>query len=497
MEAWKEQEIGFEVKGRVQWTIEEGEKVEGRTYDQEGNALTEGTVLARLDTTRYELAISSAEAKLAAIRAQADAAQIEIEQVLRERLKAAEAEQTRAQMDFKRAVALLRQKAGSAQDADKAKADFETQQARVDGVKARTIAKRAELKSLEADAREAEQAVKEAKVDLADCSLFSPFNGQVSKVYVIPGAYVSPGRPAITVVVMDPIKVDVAVSATVEGTIAIGDAVRVFPPGRDEPVLGWVWNKETTADSATRTFKVTIMVRNHKVTIGRSPTDEEKKLPRIKDMVTTQRLDVADPKSPLLVNTKALYKDGEGYYYVWKVENLRFNQVNEETTPVLTIKRVRVKLGKHRLALLGHFFQEVVGTDTIRMRKDLLAVGVPDGVKDGGKVFLTREQWLLRPGDVVGVLLSGKGPGEGFYVPMRAIIAHGQGKGEVCVVQDDKVRKVPVKLGESIGDLFRIEAVDADGEALLKDGAQIISKDIHFLVSGEAVRVSKTERLAQ
>jgi hypothetical protein len=89
----------------VQWTIEESEKVEGRTYDQEGNALTEGTILARLDTTRYELAISSAEAKLAAIHAQADAAQIEIEQVLRERLKAGEAELARAKMDLKRAIA--------------------------------------------------------------------------------------------------------------------------------------------------------------------------------------------------------------------------------------------------------------------------------------------------------------------------------------------------------------------------------------------------------
>jgi len=226
--------------------------------------------------------------------------------------------------------------------------------------------------------------------------------------------------------------------------------------------------------------------------IGQTPTDEEKKLPRIKDMVTTQRLDVADPKSPLLVNIKALYKDGKGHY-VWKVENLRFNQVNEETTPVLTIKRVRVKLGKHRLALLGHFFQEVVSTDAIRMRKDLLAVGVPDGVKDGGKVFLTREQWLLRPGDVAGVLLGGRGPGKGFYIPMRAIISRGQEKGEVCVVQNGKVKKVAVKMGPGLGDLFRIEAADAEGKALLKEGAQIISKDIHFLVGGEAVRVSKTE----
>ncbi|MEW6360204.1 MAG: hypothetical protein AB1696_27970 [Planctomycetota bacterium] len=126
VEAWKEEDIGFEVDGRVQWAIEEGLIVEGRTFDEGGKMITEGTVLGRLDPTRYELRVESAQAKLAAILAQADATKIEIEQVYRERLKAAEAELARAKMDFERAMTLLHQKAGSAQDADRAKAEFET-----------------------------------------------------------------------------------------------------------------------------------------------------------------------------------------------------------------------------------------------------------------------------------------------------------------------------------------------------------------------------------
>ncbi len=50
VESWKREDIGFEVAGRVLRIVEPGIDIEGRTFDEDGNLLSEGTVLAELDT---------------------------------------------------------------------------------------------------------------------------------------------------------------------------------------------------------------------------------------------------------------------------------------------------------------------------------------------------------------------------------------------------------------------------------------------------------------
>ena len=57
--SWKTDPLGFEVDGRVEFVIEPETNMAGQVYDKGGNLLTEGTLLARLDPTRYELFIFS------------------------------------------------------------------------------------------------------------------------------------------------------------------------------------------------------------------------------------------------------------------------------------------------------------------------------------------------------------------------------------------------------------------------------------------------------
>ena len=64
-EAWKSEDIGFEVPGRVSWVIEPNEDIEGRTPDTSASSEHEqGTVIAKLDDERYRLAVDSAEANV-------------------------------------------------------------------------------------------------------------------------------------------------------------------------------------------------------------------------------------------------------------------------------------------------------------------------------------------------------------------------------------------------------------------------------------------------
>ena len=79
----------FEVGGRVEFVVEPETDIAGQMYDKDGNVLSDGTLLARLDPTRFELAVESAGAQVTVAERQLEAAQIEYEQVIPESIAAA------------------------------------------------------------------------------------------------------------------------------------------------------------------------------------------------------------------------------------------------------------------------------------------------------------------------------------------------------------------------------------------------------------------------
>jgi hypothetical protein len=261
--------------------------------------------------------------------------------------------------------------------------------------------------------------------------------------------------------------------------------------------------KDTVADPRTRTFKVTIMVRNRKVAAGLPADDELLKLPRIRDL-TVPELERTDRPGPLFVDADALYQDEQGHY-VLKVESeqvlLRGGTASAEVarsiSPVLTLRRVRVRLGQRRVRLLGYLFYELAdagGLVRSADRADLVAiVDKPDRFKDGGRALFLRERWQFRPGDLVQVRLTGAGPGRGFYVPVEAVLPEGD-RHYVFVAassggQQYVARKVPIEIKGQHGELCRIE-----GEGI-KEGTLVILDGAHYLVPDEPVRVLEKESL--
>jgi len=498
VESWKQQDIGFEVSGRVEWVIEPGQDIEGRTSDENRKVITEGAALARLDQTRYELRVTGNEAQVRSTEAQATAIDVEIQGVLPQQLKAAEAERERAEKEFARIDDLTKRDAASPSDHDQADAALKTARAKVEQIKATMSAKRAELDSMRAQVAQAEESVRQARIDLEDCTLVAPFPGRVAQVHVIPGAYVQPGERVVTLILMDPIRVDVAVSPATDRTVHYGDLVQIYPPGadpsRDEPVIGWVYMKDAVADPATRTFKVTVMIRNRKVAAELPSDPELLKLPRIGDLTVLETEKDGEP-GPLFVDHKALGQDDQGYY-VWKVENLQFpadaERVLAEQTfePVLTLKRVPVVPGERRLAILGYLYRELADAGGLQ-HFEPLALGVPEGIEDGDRVLFVRQRWHFRPGDLVQVGLKDPGPGAGFYVPMEAILREGD-QHHVFVVSgsaDDnqQARKAPVQVVGAVGELRRIDGGD------IQEGTRVILEGAHYLIPDEPVKVVGTE----
>ena len=261
-ESWKQEDVGFEVSGRVEGVIEPGSEVLGRSFDENGKQITKGTVLARLDEEGYRLSVDSAKAQEQSGVAQVKALEIEIAKVLPAGVKAAKADLAYKKVQYEATRRLVAKKGATELEEATAKAAYKVAEAEVERIEAQILAKAGEVNSAKAQLRQYAEARKRAELDLRKCRLIAPFRGRVAAVHVIRGAYVQPGQAVATLVVMDPLKIEVAVSPATDRRINEGDPVMVLPPGGGEPVVGHVHVKETVADPKTRTFKVTILVRN-------------------------------------------------------------------------------------------------------------------------------------------------------------------------------------------------------------------------------------------
>ena len=506
--SWKTESIGLEVAGRLQFVIEPETEVLNRTYDASGKLLRESTVLARLDTTRYDLEVKSVAADIEANRQQGESLKIEIDQVFPAQTKAAEAERDLAQTEVERNQSLVAQKAAPQRALDLSHSKLESSIASVTQVVAEREAKRAELASLEAKREQLEQSLAEAKRDVADCTLYSPFAGQTAEVHVIPGGFVERGESVVTVQMMDPIMLEFEVSRDTLRRLHFRDALPVTIAQADGTALdrfATVYMTDPAADPETRTFTVTLLIRNEMV--APDVPDELRGKPTVETNTIWPVMGrLIDDANVRFVDALSFQEDADGTF-LWKVTNRRRRTLAADATPQLQVSKVRVKRGERRVDFLGLFtFQEVsiaegedfdLDTDMVT-GKVTYPKGLDSATWEGGVVLFRRQRWLLRPGDLVGVDISGRPTVPGFYVPLDTILDK-SGKNYVFVVEDtgegSRVRQIEVRVGEAVGTRRRIESLE---EGVLQDGkTRIVSGGALFLADGETVNVTKEVEVAQ
>lgn len=194
LEARATADLAFQVGGRV-----------ARVAVDEGDAVTQGAVLAALDPTDYALALRQAE--------------LQVERTADERRRA------RALLDF-----------GSI-----APNDFER---------------------LVTGARQAEVAREIAAKRLRDATLTAPFAGVVAARRTEVGASVSPGATTFTLVALDEVQVRVGVPEADVGALRPGQPARVELAALGRTVQGRVQLVGVAADPASRTYTVKVVVPN-------------------------------------------------------------------------------------------------------------------------------------------------------------------------------------------------------------------------------------------
>jgi RND family efflux transporter MFP subunit len=432
--SWKEQDISFEVNGRLEWIVEMGTNLEGR-WEEDSKVHITGDVLARVDERSYRI-----------------------------RLKATNAEKDRAQAEYIRKKQAWDKKAISEVDFIRATADRDSSEAQFE----------------------------QADYDLERCILHAPFSGEVSEVYVEAGGYVQRGTPVVHLVMMDPIKVDISVSSKTAESLKLRDTVNLFLPGNEKPVYGSVYEKATVADPETRTFRVSIITRNQQYYGDLPPGDPLLKYPRISDYMHLQQAIKDDENSPFIVEeNRALRKDDNGYY-VWAAPDKELGDRIDSERPLITLRKFRVIPGERQMNFQGLYLMRELDDIGKLTPGTLIAMDVPDDFKDGEQILVARREWRLRPGQLVQVLLGKTVPEPGLYLPMNAIKPIDDKMGEIFVAVDGKAKKVKIKILSNVGELFRLEALNPGDASLVAAGARIITDHIHFLQHDEPVRVIKT-----
>lgn len=284
-----------------------------------GEKVAAGDVLARIDPRDYRVQVANLEAQFTAARAQ--------------ELQAAEG--------YQRVRGLYEHDNASKADFDNAKAALDVGRATVEAT---------------------EQALKAARLSLADTSLRAPYDGTVADRMIEAHQTVAAGQPVIQFQGTGGMEVLIHVperevaELTREAPAGIAVRIDAIADGKTFPAA--VKEFATESDRQTQTFAVTLDIE------GQPSTDL---LPGMTASVDWSTGDARDHASRMVVPLAAVGSSTDGGAFVWRVDP-------EE----MTVERVRVTTGE--LTDAG-----IVISDGLRADDRIIAAGV-DFVIDGQKV---------------------------------------------------------------------------------------------------------------
>ncbi len=139
---------------------------------------------------------------------------------------------------------------------------------------------------------------------LADAMLYAPLNGFISKRSIEPGETAIPGQPVFEIVQLDPVEVSVGIPETDVALVHAGQkAPIVLPALPGESFEGTVRLVNVSADPSTRTFMTRIQVPNpkHLLRIGMVAQCQIRTDRRVKMLTLPIGAIVRDPQGATIV----------------------------------------------------------------------------------------------------------------------------------------------------------------------------------------------------
>lgn len=208
-----------------------------------GDPVTKGQVLVRLDGREYEVRLERALQGLSSARSRRDQ--------MAQAVKAAKAEQERAQAAFRRTRTYFESEAATAQDMEQAEAAYRQAKARLE---------QAEKATNEAESRvkEAMKGVEEARIALGYTRVSAPEAGEVAGRLVEPGDLAVPGKPLLLLQTRGNLRLEALIPESLIIKIRPGTELALKIDALDRLMRGSVEEVVPSADPMTRTILVKV-----------------------------------------------------------------------------------------------------------------------------------------------------------------------------------------------------------------------------------------------
>lgn len=225
---------------------------------REGEYVSEGQILAKLDPLDFTLAVQAAEAQKARAQAEMEKAMHSARPELLEQARVAF---ERAEDEYRRMKMLHDEKSLAPNDFLKFKAAYEQAQQAYEQAKAGGQKEDKDL--AKAAFNEADAQLRITRKKLADATLLAPTSGYISKRLIEPGDTAAEGRPVFEIVQMEPVEVNVGVPETDVHLVRIGQEAEISIPALPgKSFQGTVRLVNISADPGTRTYMTRIAVEN-------------------------------------------------------------------------------------------------------------------------------------------------------------------------------------------------------------------------------------------
>ncbi len=130
------------------------------------------------------------------------------------------------------------------------------------------LAARSAAEKAEAESMRASLVTRTLEVD--DCIMRAPFNGEVSERFVDPGAYVRPGNPVVTVIDRNQVRITADAPESDFAVVAPGTPVAIAVEATGAKLSAAVSRRAPAADEVTRTvhFEIDIANAEHQLPVG-------------------------------------------------------------------------------------------------------------------------------------------------------------------------------------------------------------------------------------
>jgi multidrug efflux system membrane fusion protein len=269
-------ELSFKVGGYVD-ALEQVRGVDGRIRDiQEGDRIRNGTVLARVRQSDYQVKVKQAESQASEARSGIDVSKARYQEEFngiassKAELAEAEASYLKAKLDYERAEALFGSQSMTKANYDAAKEQYDTSSAKVAAarsqiqvIQAKADSARANIDVVQAKSKGAQAVVQETQIPLHDTELRSPLNGVVLEKSIEKGTLVSSGTKAFVVADTSSVKAVFGVADVALAEMTLGSKLSVegeSMPGKE--FQGLITSVFPAADSKNRSFNVEVTIAN-------------------------------------------------------------------------------------------------------------------------------------------------------------------------------------------------------------------------------------------